>query len=101
VRRLVALARPGRSDAPEQTVTDGAARAGRPAAQRAACCMRQGGEQARLARRHRQIRQRRLVLLLDVSGSMSPYADALLRFGHAAVCAGTRPGPRCSLSAPG
>jgi len=32
-----------------------------------------------------QIRPRRLVLLLDVSGSMSPYADALLRFGHAAV----------------
>src|SRR5436305_711617 len=28
---------------------------------------------------------RRLVLLLDVSGSMSPYADILLRFGHAAV----------------
>jgi len=25
------------------------------------------------------------VLLLDVSGSMAPYADALLRFGHAAV----------------
>src|SRR6266536_3102072 len=28
---------------------------------------------------------RRLVVLLDVSGSMTPYADALLRFGHAAV----------------
>jgi uncharacterized protein with von Willebrand factor type A (vWA) domain len=26
-----------------------------------------------------------LVLLLDVSGSMSPYADVLLRFAHAAV----------------
>jgi uncharacterized protein with von Willebrand factor type A (vWA) domain len=25
------------------------------------------------------------VLLIDVSGSMAPYADALLRFGHAAV----------------
>ena len=25
------------------------------------------------------------MLLLDVSGSMAPYADALLRFGHAAV----------------
>ena len=30
-------------------------------------------------------RPRRLVLLLDVSGSMTPYADALLRFAHAAV----------------
>jgi uncharacterized protein with von Willebrand factor type A (vWA) domain len=38
-----------------------------------------------LARRRRRTRPRRLVLLLDVSGSMSPYADALLRFGHAAV----------------
>jgi uncharacterized protein len=28
---------------------------------------------------------RRLVLLIDVSGSMAPYADALLRFAHAAV----------------
>ena len=30
-------------------------------------------------------RPRRLVLLLDVSGSMEPYARALLRFVHAAV----------------
>jgi uncharacterized protein with von Willebrand factor type A (vWA) domain len=30
-------------------------------------------------------RRRRLVLLLDVSGSMEPYARALLRFVHAAV----------------
>jgi uncharacterized protein with von Willebrand factor type A (vWA) domain len=31
------------------------------------------------------VKPRRLVLLLDVSGSMAPYADVLLRFGHAAV----------------
>jgi uncharacterized protein with von Willebrand factor type A (vWA) domain len=31
------------------------------------------------------VKPRRLVLLLDVSGSMSPYADVLLRFAHAAV----------------
>lgn len=31
------------------------------------------------------IRRRRLVLLLDVSGSMEPYARALVRFVHAAV----------------
>lgn len=43
------------------------------------------GEPARLGRHRRTQRPRRLVLLLDVSGSMAPYADALLRFGHAAV----------------
>ena len=43
------------------------------------------GEPARLARRRRRRRPRRLVLLLDVSGSMAAYADALLRFGFAAV----------------
>jgi uncharacterized protein with von Willebrand factor type A (vWA) domain len=35
--------------------------------------------------RRRSPRPRRVVLLIDVSGSMSPYADALLRFAHAAV----------------
>jgi hypothetical protein len=43
------------------------------------------GEPARLARHRPRRRPRRLVLLLDVSGSMSPYAEALLRFGFAAV----------------
>ena len=33
----------------------------------------------------RRLRPRRLVLLIDVSGSMAPYADALLRFAHAVV----------------
>ena len=33
----------------------------------------------------RRDKPRRLVLLLDVSGSMAPYADVLLRFAHAAV----------------
>jgi uncharacterized protein with von Willebrand factor type A (vWA) domain len=44
-----------------------------------------GGEPVRLAYRHRAVRPRRLVLLIDVSGSMSPYADALLRFAHVVV----------------
>jgi len=35
-----------------------------------------------LARRRARRRPRRLVLLLDVSGSMAPYADTLLRFAH-------------------
>jgi hypothetical protein len=41
-----------------------------------------GGEPVRLARHRRATRPRRLVLLIDVSGSMKPYADALLRFAH-------------------
>jgi uncharacterized protein with von Willebrand factor type A (vWA) domain len=47
--------------------------------------LRRGGEATPPARRSRAARPRRLVLLLDVSGSMSRYADALLRFAHAAV----------------
>ncbi len=43
-----------------------------------------GGEPARLERRHRRPKPRRLVLLIDVSGSMAPYADALLCFAYAA-----------------
>ncbi len=46
---------------------------------------RTAGEPLRLPRRERTRRPRRVVLLLDVSGSMSPYADALLRFAHVAV----------------
>ncbi len=47
--------------------------------------LRDGGEVTRLLRRRARPRPRRVVLLVDVSGSMSPYADALLRFAHAAV----------------
>ncbi len=47
--------------------------------------LRDGGEPAELRYTGRREKPRRLVLLLDVSGSMAPYADALLRFGHAAV----------------
>jgi uncharacterized protein with von Willebrand factor type A (vWA) domain len=44
-----------------------------------------GGEPGALRFQKRRERPRRLVLLLDVSGSMAPYADVLLRFAHAAV----------------
>jgi hypothetical protein len=47
--------------------------------------MHAGGEPAELARQRRRRRPRRVVLLVDVSGSMSSYADALLRFAHAAA----------------
>jgi uncharacterized protein with von Willebrand factor type A (vWA) domain len=47
--------------------------------------LRSGGEVTRLMHRRALPRPRRVVLLVDVSGSMSPYADALMRFAHAAV----------------
>jgi uncharacterized protein with von Willebrand factor type A (vWA) domain len=47
--------------------------------------MRAGGEPVRRHFRAPSTRHRRLVLLLDVSGSMEPYARALIRFVHAAV----------------
>jgi uncharacterized protein with von Willebrand factor type A (vWA) domain len=47
--------------------------------------LRTDGELCRLARRNRSRRLRKVVLLVDVSGSMEPYADALLRFAHVVV----------------
>jgi uncharacterized protein with von Willebrand factor type A (vWA) domain len=44
--------------------------------------LRRGGEPARLQHRRRSTRNRRIVVLIDVSGSMGPYADSLLRFAH-------------------
>lgn len=47
--------------------------------------MRSAGEPLRRHYREPSTRHRRLVLIIDVSGSMEPYARALLRFVHAAV----------------
>lgn len=47
--------------------------------------LRNQGELRDLLRRDHSRRPRRLVLLVDVSGSMEPYADALLRFAHVVV----------------
>ncbi len=41
-----------------------------------------GGEPGPVRFRRRGTRPRRLVALIDVSGSMGPYADSLLRVGH-------------------
>lgn len=49
--------------------------------------LRTGGEPVARARTRPGERFRRVVLLVDVSGSMEPYARALLRFVHAAVAA--------------
>ena len=45
------------------------------------------GEPGEIAWRRRGTRPRRVVLLVDVSGSMSEYADALLRLAHRFVVA--------------
>ena len=50
--------------------------------------LRRMGEPADIAWRRRGLRPRRVVLLIDVSGSMSGYADALLRLGHRFTQAG-------------
>ena len=50
--------------------------------------LRRLGEADRVAWRRRGQRPRRVVLLVDVSGSMSAYADALLRLAHRFVTAG-------------
>lgn len=52
--------------------------------------MRSGGEPVRLSRLARGERERGVVLLVDVSGSMEPYARAFLHFAHAAVAGGRR-----------
>lgn len=61
--------------------------------------MRQGGEITKLAWRKRKFRQRRLILILDISGSMATYSRALLQFAYASTrvpgkievfCFGTR-----------
>ena len=52
--------------------------------------LRTHGEPFERAWRDRRVRGRPLVLILDVSGSMSPYARALVQFAYAAMAAGRR-----------
>ena len=52
--------------------------------------LRTQGEPFHRAWRARSIRSRPLVLIVDVSGSMTPYARALMQFGFAAMAAGRR-----------
>jgi uncharacterized protein with von Willebrand factor type A (vWA) domain len=47
--------------------------------------LRSAGELAPLRRRRPGRRGRRIVLLIDISGSMQPYADSLLRLAHRIV----------------
>ncbi len=50
--------------------------------------LRRLGEPGPISWRHRGTRPRRIVLLVDVSGSMSSYADALLRLAHTYAATG-------------
>jgi hypothetical protein len=61
--------------------------------------MRAGGEPAALRWRHRQVKLRPLILILDISGSMADYSRNLLQFAYSArraagkvevFCFGTR-----------
>jgi len=52
--------------------------------------LRTQGEPFDRSYRARRSRNRPLVLILDISGSMAPYARALLQFGFAAMAAGRR-----------
>lgn len=52
--------------------------------------LRTEGEPFRRAWRHRRVRRRPLVLILDVSGSMAAYSRPLVEFAHAAAQAGDR-----------
>lgn len=52
--------------------------------------LRTQGEPFDRAWRKRRSRTRPLVLILDISGSMAPYARALMQFGYAAMAAGRR-----------
>ncbi len=52
--------------------------------------LRTEGEPFRRAHRSRRTKIRPLVLVLDVSGSMSAYSRALIQFGYAALAAGQR-----------
>jgi uncharacterized protein with von Willebrand factor type A (vWA) domain len=64
----------------------GAAKAGVPDFRRTLrASLRTGGKPSDRAWRARRVRPRRVVLLLDVSGSMAAYSRALLLFAHAGV----------------
>ncbi|TAM71041.1 MAG: VWA domain-containing protein [Microbacteriaceae bacterium] len=52
--------------------------------------LRHAGEPGRLHYRRPTTRPRRVVFLLDISGSMEPYADSLLRLAHRVVSAAPR-----------
>lgn len=84
LRRLLALLKPEPPQRRSRRLRP--ARRGVPDARRTLrAALRDGGEFRELRRRDTSVRPRKVVLLVDVSGSMEPYADALLRFAHVVV----------------
>lgn len=84
LRSLLALLRPQPPSRPSRRLRPG--RHGRPDPGRTLrAALSNGGEIRDLMRRDASRRTRKVVLLVDVSGSMAPYADALLRFAHVVV----------------
>src|SRR4029078_5586012 len=53
--------------------------------------LRTGGDPIRLARRHRRVQRRLLVMLCDISGWMEPYARASRQFLTSAAGSGPNP----------
>jgi len=84
VRRLIALLAPSVGTRRSMRRRPGG-RAGVDPVRTMRTMLRAGGEPIVLARWRRREKPRRLVLLVDVSGSMAPYADWLLLFAHAAI----------------
>jgi len=84
LRRLLALLRPEPPTRPSRRLRPSRHGAADPDRTLRAA-LRNGGEVSRLHRRNHSLRPRKIVLLVDVSGSMEPYADALLRFAHVVV----------------
>ncbi len=81
LHRLLALLRPELPTRPSRRRSP--ARHGGPDPGRTLrAALRSGGEVRQLHRRDHSRRPRKIVLLVDVSGSMERYADALLRFAH-------------------
>jgi uncharacterized protein len=81
LRKLLALLQPHPPTRPSRRLRP--SRHGAPDPRRTLrAALQSGGEVRTLLRRDRSRRTRKVVLLVDVSGSMEPYADALLRFAH-------------------
>jgi uncharacterized protein len=84
LRRLMALLRPEMPQRVSRRLRP-SAHGGTDPGRTLRAALRNHGELRELRRRDRSRRSRRVVLLLDVSGSMEPYADSLLRFAHVMV----------------
>ncbi|MDT7613017.1 MAG: uncharacterized protein QOF00_464 [Pseudonocardiales bacterium] len=84
LRRLLALLRPEPPTRPTRRRSPSRHGEADPARTLRAA-LRNEGEVRQLYRRDHSRRPRKIVLLVDVSGSMEPYADALLRFAHVVV----------------